>query len=219
MKLKWISALLFFSLSLLSLTACQTQEEEKPPASGTVLFADDFSAETHDHHWTSLANENGVMGYDSNGFRFYIREAGVDFWATPANEQFTDVRIEADALQYAGSPENRIGLICRYQNDQNFYFFVISTDGYYAIGKMKAGKQELLGQKTMQYNAAIQPELMINHLRAECQDDVLRFYVNDTLLNIVNDADFAEGNVGLLAGTFGEGGLDVLFDDFRVIQP
>jgi hypothetical protein len=188
------------------------------PVSGEVLFKDDFSPEFRAHHWTSLANESGVMGYDANGFRFYIRESNVNFWATP-EERFKDVRIETDLLQYAGPTENRIGVICRYTNDLNFYFFVIITDGYYAIGKVKDGEQSLLGQDAMAYDAAIHPGFVINHLRAECQGDTLRFYANDTLLAIATDNDFSEGDVGLLAGTFDEGGLDLLFDDFVVTQP
>ncbi len=215
MKLNLIFVFFLFTAGL---SACQTQEQEKTPVSGEVLFTDDFSSEKHLHHWTSLANASGVMGYDAEGFRFYIRDANVNFWTTPG-ENFSNVRIEVNALQYAGPVENRIGVICRYANDQNFYFFVISTDGYYAIGKMQAGEQSLLGQNAMQYDAAILSGLKINRLRAECQDDILRFYVNNTLLNIVDDASFSEGDVGLLAGTFKEGGLDLLFDDFRVTQP
>ncbi len=201
-----------FLLALL-LTACQSTPE---PLSGDILFEDDFS--TRDNQWTSLVNDGGVMGYDAEGFRFFIRDAGVNYWATPGL-RFDDVRVEVNALQYAGPAENRIGLICRHQNDLNFYFFVISTDGYYAIGKVKEGEQSLLGQEAMRSSNAIKKGVAINHLRAECRGSSLRFYANDLLLAFVEDVDFAEGDVGLLAGTFDEGGLDLLFDDFVVRQP
>lgn len=207
-KILLITFLLSFFLS-----ACQPKPVFLP---GDILFADDFS--TRENQWTSLVNESGVMNYDAGGFRFYIKDAGLNYWATP-NVKFNDVRVEVDALQYTGPVENRIGVICRYENDQNFYFFVISADGYYAIGKVKASEQSLLGQEAMRYSSAIKTGVAINRLRAECHGNTLRFYINDSPVALVEDFDFIEGGVGLLAGTFEEGGLDVLFDDFVVLQP
>jgi len=183
---------------------------------GDILFEDDFS--TRENQWTNLVNEGGVMNYDAEGFRFYVEEPGLNFWATPGLS-FGDVGIEVDTLQYAGPVENRIGVICRHRDDDNFYFFVISADGYYAIGKVKAGEQSLLGQDAMRYSSAIKTGVAINHLRAECQGSTLRFYINHAPIALVQDIDFNVGDVGLLAGTFNEGGLDVLFDNFVVVHP
>ena len=203
---------LFFFFSLL-LAACQP---EPVVLTGDVLFAEDFS--TRENNWTHLVNDGGMMDYNAGGFRFYIREPNLNYWTT-AGQNFSDVRIEVDALQYSGPVENRLGVVCRYHDDNNYYFFVISTDGYYAIGKIKDGVQSLLGQSAMKYASAIEQGIAINHLRAECQGSTLRFYVNDAPVALVDDHDFLEGDVGLLAGTFAEGELDVIFDNFQVLQP
>jgi hypothetical protein len=205
-------AFLFIFFSIL-LAACQPEPVVLP---GDVLFSDDFS--THEQGWIHLVNDGGVMDYNAGGFRFYVREPNLNYWTTPG-QNFSDVRIEVDALQYSGPQENRLGLICRYRDDLNYYFFVISTDGYYAIGKVKEGVQSLLGQDAMQYASAIETGVAINHLRAECQGSTLRLYINDSPIALVDDTDFLEGDVGMLAGTFDVGGLDVLFDDFQVLQP
>lgn len=205
---RWI-----FLLVALFLAACQPTSRA---LTGDVLFEDDFS--TRENPWTHLMNEGGVMDYNAGGFRFYIREPNVNYWTT-AGQNFADARVEVDALQYSGPQENRLGVICRHHDDHNYYFFVISTDGYYAIGKVKDGVQSLLGQNTMRYASAIQTGVAINHLRAECQGTTLRFYVNDSPVALVDDEDFTDGDAGLLAGTFDEGELDVLFDNFKVLQP
>ena len=210
MKFKTLIPVFLLSFLLL---ACQP---EPIPLPGDILFEEDFS--TGEHQWTSFANDGGIMGYDAGGFRFFIREAGLNYWATPGLS-FGDVRVEVNALQYSGPIENRMGVMCRHKDDQNFYFFVISSDGYYAIGKMKAGEQSLLGQESMRYSSAIKTGVAINHLRADCHRSALRFYVNDILIASVEDLDFSEGDIGLLAGTFEEGELDLLFDDLIVIQP
>ncbi len=205
--------LILLILLALTLTACQFAPAAQ---SGDVLFEDDFS--TRANRWTSLANEGGVMNYDGGGFRMVVSAQGRDYWATPGLN-FDDVRIDVDTIKVAGPVENRIGVVCRHRDVQNFYFFVISTDGYYAIGKVKEGEQSLIGQKEMLYSSAIETGLAINHLRVECQGSILRLYINDAPTALVDDFDFPEGDVGLLAGTFDEAGLDVLFDNFVVIKP
>ena len=202
--------LIFFALFL---AACQP---EPAPLPGDVLFSDDFS--TREQAWTHLVNDGGAMDYNAGGFRMYVREPNLNYWTT-AGQNFSDVRIEVDALQYSGPQENRLGVICRHRDDAHYYFFVISTDGYYAIGKVVDGVQSLLGQDAMQYASVIEQGVAINHLRAECHGTTLSFFVNDSPVALVDDTDLQSGDVGLLAGTFAEGGLDVLFDDFQVLQP
>jgi hypothetical protein len=120
----------------------------------------------------------------------------------------------------AGGPqENRLGLICRRKDDANFYYFVISADGYYGIGKVEDGKWSLLSGDQMQRHDAIQPGAKINHLRADCIGNLLILYVNNQLVGSAQDVDFTSGDVGLLAGAFDVPGVDVYFDNFVVYKP
>jgi len=59
----------------------------------------------------------------------------------------------------------------------------------------------------------------MNHLRADCIGNTLTLYVNFNEVASVQDSDFATGDVGVLAGAFAEAGVDVLFQNFVVIQP
>ena len=70
----------------------------------------------------------------------------------------------------------------------------------------------------MQASAMIQAD-SANHLRADCIGDSLVFYVNYQLIAGASDAELATGDVGLLAGSFTQPGVDVLFDHFVVMQP
>ena len=49
--------------------------------------------------------------------------------------------------------------------------------------------------------------------------DTLTFFVNFNEVASAQDIDFASGDVGLLAGSFSESGVDVSFDNFVVMQP
>ncbi len=181
---------------------------------GEILYHEEFANNTSG--WDRIANDGGIMDYDSGGYRILVRQPKLNFWSTP-DKNFGDVRVEADVTKLNGPDENRAGLICRYQNG-DYYFFIVSSDGFYTVGKFIGGQILLLGQEQMQASELILPNSM-NHLRADCIGNTLTFYVNFSQVASVQDSDFANGDVGVLAGSFTQPGVDVLFQNFVVIQP
>jgi hypothetical protein len=205
-----LSSLLF----LLSSCASLTVPAVATASPGDVLYQEQF--ENNNTGWARIANDNGIMDYDGGGYRILVRQPTLNVWST-SEKNFGDVRVEADVIKLNGPDANRMGLICRYQGG-DYYFFMISNDGYYVIGKFIGGLTLLLGQSEMQASDAIHTGTM-NHLRADCIGDKLTFYVNFTEVASATDADFPSGDVGVVAGAFSEPGVDVLFDNFVVLQP
>ena len=203
-------------LFLLLLSACAPSATPVVPVAspGTVLYQEEFEDNTSG--WDRVSNENGIMDYDGGGYRMLIQKPDISMWSTP-EKNLGDVRSEVDVSRLSGPEENRAGLICRYQ-DGNYYFFLISNDGYYAVGKFTGGQAILLGQTEMQPTDLIQKDA-VNHLRADCVGNTLTFFINNNQVLQVQDSDFASGDVGLLAGAFSQPGVDVLFDHFTVTQP
>ncbi|MDK1030067.1 MAG: hypothetical protein QGD96_12165 [Anaerolineae bacterium] len=203
----------FLWILLCSLVACQPATSV--PISGDTLLYDDFTNPASG--WDHFSSPEGTMDYDSSGYRFLINSEQTNFWSTPGLS-FEDVRLEVDVAKLNGPDENRIGLICRY-TDGNYYFFMVSSDGYYTIGKYIDGNIIQLGQDQMKFNPSINTGLAINHLRADCVGNTLTFYVNGNPVAQVKDTDIVEGDVGLLAGTFAVTGVDIIFDNFVVLKP
>ena len=211
-----LSAILLSSF-VFFLSACASAPTPYPTQaapSGTILFQDEFDASTTG--WDRFANDGGIMDYFEGSFRILVQQPSLNFWSTP-QKNFGDVRVEADVLKLAGPDENRMGLMCRYQGG-NYYFFIISNDGYYAVGKFIKGQTTLLGQSEMQASPIVQPN-MINRLRVDCIGKALTFSVNGTQLALVQDGDLRSGDIGVLAGAFSQPGVDVSFDHFVVTQP
>lgn len=212
-----LRASLYLSSFILLLTSCLPVSPAQPIISGNpgdIIYQESFADNTSG--WDRVLNEGGIMDYDSGGYRILVRGAKMNFWSTPSGN-FGDVRVEADITKLNGPDENRAGLMCRYQNG-NHYFFVISNDGYYAIGKFSDGQAILIGQESMVPSEFIQTE-GINHLRADCVGNTLTFYVNYNQVASTSDTDLVTGGVGVLAGSFDEPGVDVLFQNFVVMQP
>jgi hypothetical protein len=211
-----LSLSLLISISLACALPSNTPILETPAKpSGTVLFQDDFSKPTTG--WDRLQATEGIMDYDGGGYRMLVNSLQMNFWSTPRLD-LSDARIEVDSGKLAGPDENRIGLVCRF-NGTDYYFFLISSDGFYGIGVFTGGKGVLLGQSEMQASSNIKVGLAVNHLRADCVGNTLTFYVNGFQVAQAQDATLAKGDVGLLAGTFGTPGVDVVFDNFVVLQP
>lgn len=213
-------SLLFVSMFLLAAcggapTTNQLQTPAAAQPSGSVLFQDDFAQPTTG--WDRLLVTEGVMDYYSGGYRVLVNALQTNFWATP-RRSFTDVRLEVDTGKMAGPDENRIGVLCRY-NGKDYYFFIVTSDGFYGMGLFKDGQATLLGQSEMLTSANINKGVAVNHLRADCAGSTLTFYVNGFQLAQAQDATLPAGDIGLIAGTFGEPGVDVIFDNFVVLQP
>lgn len=186
-----------------------------PVPSGATLFKDDFSSPASG--WDRVKYAEGITDYDGGAYRILVNARQTNFWSTP-HQDFGDVRMEVDAGKLAGPDQNRIGLICR-SNGQDYYFFLISSDGYYGIGLFAKGQAVLLGQSQMLFSDKIKTGMDVNHLRADCSGDALTFFVNGSQLAQVHDPNLTHGDVGLLAGTFDQPGVDIVFDNFGVFKP
>ncbi len=208
---------LFIILLLAASLACSFSSiSQQITPSGGTLFQDDFHAP--DGGWGQATSPNGFARLGDGDYRIRIDMPEMNAWSHPGR-QFTDVRVDVDASLVTGPVENRMGLICRLQDDSNFYFFVISSDGYFGIGKVKDGQVSLLNMPQMQKNGAIYTDGRVNHLRVDCIRDFFIFYANDQILGAALDSDFTNGDVGLLAGTFTSAGVEVSFDNFVVRKP
>ncbi|MBG7610207.1 MAG: hypothetical protein IZT55_04995 [Anaerolineae bacterium] len=202
---------------LLASLACSVLDTEiTPELSQEVLFQDDFSDTSSG--WDQFSDGDGLTDYQNGYYRIVINAEEMDVWANPGL-MFRDVVVEVDATKAGGPDDNDLGVICRYQDVENFYFFIISSDGYYVVGKVVDGEQQLIGADQMYPSDAINQGAATNHIQAECVGSQLTFYVNGTMLSEVNDATYSDGDVGLIAGTFSEAGTEIHFDNFKVSMP
>ncbi len=181
-----------------------------------VLFADDFSQS--DSGWDRQRTADGVTDYENGQYLIQVNRPDVDYFANPSLS-LSDVRLEVEAVNASSVMDNEFGLICRFQNQNDFYAGLISSDGYYGIFKVKGGSYQLLGLDVMAQSAAIKTGAEKNHIRLDCVGQDLKLFVNGVQLDARQDADFSKGDVGLLAGAYQTAGIKVFFDNFVVYKP
>ena len=183
---------------------------------GEVVFQDDFSRDVSG--WDRYYDATYSSDYFEGGYRIHVLEPNTDAWAIPHLE-LDDVQIEVDVLKLGGPDDNVYGVLCRYRDSRNFYFFLISSDGYSGIGIYKDGRRRLLTDESLLPSDAVNRGEALNHIRADCDGHQLRLYVNGILVAETLASEWTDGDVGLIAGTYGQPGTEVLFDNFSVLEP
>lgn len=211
--LMMVAVLIFSSLACQALSGGSATDQ---PGSSDLLFKDDFSDTSSG--WDQVSTDNGETDYANGVYRIYVNETGTDVWANPGLD-FTDISVQVEATMVGGPEDNDYGVICRSMDVSKFYFFVISSDGYYGIGKVSDSGQELIGMDAMQPSEAIQQGSATNTIRADCVGSALSLFVNGEKLDEVQDTEFGSGDVGLMAGSFDTPGTDIHFDNFSVTRP
>ena len=132
------------------------------------------------------------------------------------------MRIEVDATKVGGEDDNDYGIICRYSGtpeSPNYYFSIISSDGFAAIGKTTGGTSEYLSSEQMEPADAIKQGAVTNHIRTDCIGSSITLYVNGQQVATATDSSYTGGDVGLMAGTFEISSTEINFDNFLVLKP
>jgi hypothetical protein len=213
--------ILFGALSLFVLAGCSLVENEPDTCDGPdILFSDDFSGD-QDCGWVLYNRGAGIAEIENEAMQITVTQPGQIWWTNPSRE-FSDMIIKAEARQMSGPNDNAYGLVCRYQNEENFYVFLVSGDGYYAIGKYQSGADSvtyLTENQQFQLSEVINLGVASNELEARCIGDQLSLIVNGIPLITVTDPTFVNGDIGLAASTLQPGTAVIQFDNVQVTSP
>lgn len=160
-----------------------------------------------------------------------------------------DARVQASPVD--GPLDNGYGLIFRLRdngntnlNDDSYYWFLISSDGYYQVLRVLNGQSKRLSDWIP--SDAIQPGIGVtNWLRVVASGDRFRFYINNTpvqlcvpdnpegestftalnecvqgqMVDELVDTSIPNGRLGVIAHSFDEPGVTVEFDNLVVLGP
>jgi hypothetical protein len=189
-----------------------------PIKSDDILFEDDFSE--LNRNW-EIWNEPGdsAVSFLDDGLIMIVYKPDLDV-ITTTNNVHDNVSIHTSMKKRFGTNDNVFGVVCRYLNAENYYGFLISSDGYYGIVKVINGKYTLLSSENMQYDESINKDKAENWLHAVCDDSSLSIIINGEEKISVVDSDLKNGKTGLITGTFSDSGeTAVYFDNYLVTVP
>jgi hypothetical protein len=193
--------------------------EPTTPDTRNALFRDDFSQSSSG--WTQIKDGSGTIEYGKDHYRILVNQPGTLLLATQGKSFPGDVSIEVDASKVGGSDDNYFGILCYYQNPDNYYLLMVTSDGYSGIAMRKDGQDALIspGIKFLKMEG-IKIGDTTNHIRADCIGETLTLYANGKQVSLAYNDSLTGGSTGLAvrSGKL-EGGVDILFDNFTVYSP
>jgi hypothetical protein len=195
-----------------SITATATEGTQ----TAEITFQDDFSNVMSG--WEIRNESTAVTDYIDGEFVIKVNKPDTSLWSKP-HGAFENVHIAVDARQTAGPVKNLFGIICRYQDGDNFYRFVIGADGFAGITKRSNGDVTVISAALLTVSAAVNQGFAANHIEAICDGSRLVLWVNGQQVAEAVDADFANGEIGLLASSGTVAGIEIHFDNFVVSEP
>jgi hypothetical protein len=136
-----------------------------------------------------------------------------------ANQHFTDFVLEVETKFVDGTDANWHTVCCRVDDENSYYEFGISADGYYRLAVWMMDEDiDPSNQPTFSSHIR-QGRDAINLLRAECAGNNLRLLVNGHLLTKMTDNMLTGGDITLgvtsLAGTHSEIAFDNLIPEYH----
>lgn len=155
--------------------------------------------------------------------------------------RYADFDLTVDARAVGGPLDNAFGLVFRLQDRENYYTFMVSSDGYYQVGRVVDGSVTELS--TFIDSAFVNQGLgAVNRLRVVARGDQFAFYINGEpvqvcvpnnpdaqstyfmdacidgqMLDTLTDASIGSGRVGVVVQTFSEPGVSVEFDNMVIV--
>ncbi len=201
----------------LAISACSGFSSVPTPEN--TLFFDDFSQSPTS--WSQIQNASGSASQSNGGFHFEITPKDTLMISNPGKSFPGDVSVEVDVRSSAGSVISYMGVVCHYQDANNYYMFLITTDGSAGIIMDYQGLVTMIspGLKFLPMDG-IKKWNATNHIRATCIGETLTLYANGTQVSLAYDSTLTGGDVGLVArsGKY-QGGTNLTFRNFLVTQP
>lgn len=207
------------TVALLLLGSCSRTPVPGPqpltPVPNLILY-DTFNPP--DPRWATFDTTDGAAYVLEGEFYLEDRGKGLAVYAPLTGERFRDVAVDVEFRHVEGSFNSWTGVICRLQDEQNYYFLGVSADRYYVILTVKDGVPEALAGPT--YSTTIFPAPATNRIQVRCQGGALSLSINNQLLVMRTDTSFTEGTLALMTDAV-EGGemTTTAFDNVVVYRP
>lgn len=184
--------------------------EQAYEATGEVYYEDDF--EDKSTGWPTEFDSTGGYAYIDGEYQITVTVPNQVMWVS-FNEDFEDTESTIDARPVKSSEDGSFGILCRYQDKDNFYGLEVSEDGYYSIWRRQ--NNEYIFLTYWEYSELI-PLHEPMTITGSCIGDTLTLAVNGLKLAETTDSSFQGGDLGFFASTYENGNLVAGFDNYSV---
>lgn len=177
-----------------------------------ISVLDSFDEGIDDWDQTQQSNFNLIQG--DGIFTIEIFNEFFTAWSLYKNLEMGDVDILTSAVRMSEQP-GAYGIVFRYQDVNNFYYFRVDDAGYFEVGKRVAG--EFIPLVGPSYSDLILQKGENNKLALLVDGEMIQALINFEVVASVSDQEFSTGQLGMLASTpLGTDTFKVDFDYYSI---
>ncbi len=185
------------------------------------VFSDDFAQNKdewflgRDEGQYALMNwaiTEGVYHWEMEAFQSFI------WYVYPEREAVSDFYLSVEAQQISGHESGNYGLLLRYLDDDNYYYFEIRPQfQYFRFRILLRGQWGAVQEYT--FSSSIHPT-EINRITVVAQGPRFYFFINDQFVGEAREDRIPTGILGLVAGADEAGAESVVeFDNYEMRAP
>ncbi|MFN8486347.1 MAG: trypsin-like peptidase domain-containing protein [Caldilineaceae bacterium] len=184
-----------------------TEIKKTTPAFQTNLRTDEAKIDTSASVTTSHT-------FSEQGLDTAVKPAHWMGWSL-AYITVKDFLLDTAVKTINGPDDLEYGVLFRYVNADNYYFFAISSQGSYRLSKLVDGEsEELIGWTD---TSIIHPgKGAVNQLGVLAEGAHFSLLINEQVVAQMDDDSFTSGQVALVAGNFDQPNAHVVFDHLTV---
>ena len=164
--------------------------------------------------WDESVQQNFSLWTESGSFHIQVHKENFATWSIYHDLTVSDALVITHAKRVS-DVEGASGLITRYQDVSNFYYFIVDDSGYFSLGKRLAG--EWVDLMSWTASEAIVSGEELNSIGITTTGNELVAFINGQVVGTVSDDSFQSGNVGMFAQSTPEmGEMHAIFDVFSL---
>ncbi len=179
-----------------------------------LKYEEDFS--DSNSGWDDAFGQSYTKQYGNNQYHIEITTNNLVVWGL-ANRNAADFEMEVEATSQTTDTGITYGIIFRYVDDNNYYRFDISPDGFFLLTKFENGEWHTLVDWTA--SDAINTGQTTNVLKVSAFGNEIAVFANGQELSRITDDSFSAGNFGFFTSTFDSAHSWVSFDNLKLWAP
>lgn len=210
---------------VLSALACALPSLPRLPGAASAtpgpktLYRDGFSDENSG--WETGSDDTSTVAYTGGQYAFTITKDKWLTWGNLRGKKFGGAKIEVDVINKSSTDEPTFGVMCNYQDEQNYYYAGMASDGYYAIIRTQGNTDTFLTDPAngeWLQSDKIKTGAASYRLSVQCAQGRIALDIDGAEIASVKDDTFTDGQIGLFVLTFATPEADVRFDNLQVLE-
>jgi len=189
------------------------------PGARTIPFTDDFSDPASG--FAVRQGSDGSIAYNEGRLELLLiagAEHGVELYSPYRGLEEADLVITVRGSVLSGPQMNEMGLICRWQGEDDFIAAALRGDGMVSVWRNTGGVVDRLEDWTPAPLRASGAQAD-RDLQLSCRSIEIRFSVDGVEVASAEDPSPAAGRLALLGGLLEPGQATVIFDNLVVSRP